>query len=121
VGENVDIGEMLYKTVSAVNNDVYFYENASATEASLAECKHGLVKRNTFFTNIFLSIRPARNTETLIPSTRIFYTPNNQCKKMTVPQLKRLIAGFQPRWPGLASGQACGVCGGQSGTGAGFL
>jgi hypothetical protein len=30
-------------------------------------------------------------------------------------------AGFPPWWPGFVSGQACGVCGGQSGTEAGFL
>jgi hypothetical protein len=38
-----------------------------------------------------------------------------------VPQLKRLVTGFPPRRPGFSSGQACGVYGGQSGTGAGFL
>jgi hypothetical protein len=37
-----------------------------------------------------------------------------------VPWLKRLVAGFPPRWPGFAPGQACGVCGVKSGTGAGF-
>jgi hypothetical protein len=44
VGENIDIGEMTYKTVSAVTNDVYFYGNASISEVRLAECKHGIVK-----------------------------------------------------------------------------
>jgi hypothetical protein len=38
-----------------------------------------------------------------------------------MPQLKQLAAGF-PLWrPRFVSRQACGVCGGQSGTGAGFL
>jgi hypothetical protein len=40
---------------------------------------------------------------------------------MAVPYLKRLVAGFPPRRPGFATGQASVVCGGQSGTGAGFL
>jgi hypothetical protein len=34
---------------------------------------------------------------------------------------QRLDAGFPPRRPGFAYGQHVGVCGGQSGTGAGFL
>jgi hypothetical protein len=34
---------------------------------------------------------------------------------------QRLDAGFPPRRPGFAYGQPCGVCGGQSGSGAGFL
>jgi hypothetical protein len=36
-------------------------------------------------------------------------------------KLKRLVAGFPQRRPGFASEQSCGVCGGQSGTGARFL
>jgi hypothetical protein len=42
-------------------------------------------------------------------------------KRRRVPYVKRLIASFPPRRSGFASGQACGVCGGQSGIGAGFL
>jgi hypothetical protein len=34
---------------------------------------------------------------------------------------QQLDAGFPPRRPGFASWQHVGVCGGQSGTGAGFL
>jgi hypothetical protein len=36
--------------------------------------------------------------------------------------LKRLVAGFPPRRPGVrARVYSCGICGGQSGAGAGFL
>jgi hypothetical protein len=36
--------------------------------------------------------------------------------------LKWLVAAFPPRWPGVrARGWSCGICGGQSGAGAGFL
>jgi hypothetical protein len=38
------------------------------------------------------------------------------------PYLQRLVAGFQPRRPGVrARVWSCGICGGQSGAGAGFL
>jgi hypothetical protein len=37
-----------------------------------------------------------------------------------VPELRRLVADFPPRRPGLDP-RACGICGGQSSTGAGFL
>jgi hypothetical protein len=36
-------------------------------------------------------------------------------------KLKRVVAGFPPRRPVFVSEQACGICSGQSGTGAGFL
>jgi hypothetical protein len=39
---------------------------------------------------------------------------------MAVPQLKRLVAGFPTRWPGFEV-TSYGICGGQSGIGAGFL
>jgi hypothetical protein len=38
-----------------------------------------------------------------------------------VPLLKQLVAGFPPRRPGSRPGRAREVCGGQSGTGVGFL
>jgi hypothetical protein len=38
-------------------------------------------------------------------------------KTQAMPQLKRLVAGFPPWRPGLKPG----ICGGQSGTGAGFI
>jgi hypothetical protein len=42
--------------------------------------------------------------------------------KETAPYLKWLVAGFPPRRPGVrARVWSCGICGGQSGVGAGFL
>jgi hypothetical protein len=75
VGENVDMGEMLYKTVSAVTNDVYFYENASATEASLAERKQGVVKRTHFLRMFFIQSDRTDIKKHCIPSTCIFIQP----------------------------------------------
>jgi hypothetical protein len=40
--------------------------------------------------------------------------------EMGVPYLKRLVAGFPPLQPRFRVRAACGVCGGQSGSGAGF-
>jgi hypothetical protein len=39
---------------------------------------------------------------------------------MAMPCLKQLVAGFPPRQPGFDP-RSCGICGGPSGTGAGFL
>jgi hypothetical protein len=41
---------------------------------------------------------------------------------LAAPKLKRLVAGFLPRRPGFDPGVwSSGMCGGQSGAGAGFL
>jgi hypothetical protein len=74
VGENVNIGEMLYKPLT---NDVYFYENASATEARLAERKHGVVKRPHFSRTFFFQSDRIEIKKPFITSTRILYTANN--------------------------------------------
>jgi hypothetical protein len=80
-GENVDIGEMLYKIVSAVTNDVCFYENASSTEVSLAERKHGGIKRTHFSRTFFFQSDRIEITESFIPSTRKFLQPITNVNK----------------------------------------
>jgi hypothetical protein len=50
ISENMDVGETVHKRVSAATNDVCFYENVSATEETLAERKHGVVKEAIFHT-----------------------------------------------------------------------
>jgi hypothetical protein len=45
----------------------------------------------------------------------------NFAKLINGVSYKEICRAFPPRRPGFASGQACGVCGGQCGTGAGFL